>query len=333
MLRDGIVLPGIVRAGKTVAITAAAPYSTLIVTKIPIKSGQKVSPGHVIAQLDGRPVFLLRGHLPAYRDLRVGDTGPDVSQLQAALISLGFSDYDESGYFGASTALALELLFQHFGYPVPLYRPRATKGPGNPTGIRPPPEVYLPMSDVCFIPSASAIVISATKAGARLSAGEDVAQLATGPPYVAGLLSAHQVGLARTGSGALIRLSNGRVTDGVLATIASIPAGRSASQPEFPVTVTTAKALPEQLIGTTVRLTLLAAVTSGPVLTVPVTAIYSADVRQSKAAASYVVRLTGRRSAKVPVFTGPSAGGFVAIQPSSPGALVPGDHVLIGTGR
>ena len=344
VLRDGVVLPGVVQAGKTVTVAAAAPYRTVIVTKMPVKPGQKVSPGHVIAQVDGRPVILLRGKLPAYRDLRVGDTGPDVTQLQAALTGLGYSDYDESGYFGASTALAVETLFDHFGYRVPLYTPRARKSPANPTGIRPPPEVYLPMSDVCFIPTASAIVVGATKAGNSLAAGQPVVRLATGPPYVTGLLSAHQVALARTGSAARIRAGNRRSTAGVLTGIAAIPAGPRSAQPRFPVTVTTDKALPESLIGTTVRLTLWSTISSEPVLSVPVTAVFSGQPASSarsadqtssktKAPASYVVVVANRRTRRVPVFTGQSAGGFIAIQPVTAGAVEPGDQVLIGTGQ
>jgi membrane fusion protein, multidrug efflux system len=343
VLRDGFVLPGVVEAGKTVTVAAAAPYRTVVVTKMPVKAGQKISPGHVIAQLDGRPVILLRGKLPAYRDLRVGDTGPDVTQLQAALTSLGYSDFDERGYFGPSTALAVETLFEHFGYRVPLYTPRARKSRANPTGIKPPPEVYLPMSDVCFIPTASAIVITTTKAGSSLAAGQAVTRLATGPPYVTGVLSAHQVALARTGSAARIRAGNRRrSTDGVLTAIAAIPAGPRSAQPQFPVTITTDKALPENLIGTTVRLTLWSTVTTEPVLSVPVTAVFSGQpakpassadqTSRSKTPASYVVVVAHRRTLRVPVFTGQSADGFIAIQPATAGAVAAGDQVLIGTG-
>ena len=51
--------------------------------------------GHVLYRVDGTPVLLLRGAVPAYRDLAEGATadavtGADVRQLNAALVALGY---------------------------------------------------------------------------------------------------------------------------------------------------------------------------------------------------------------------------------------------------
>ena len=110
---------------------ASAPYSTVTVTRLPVKAGDRVRPGRVIAEIDGRPILLLRGRLPAYRDLHEGDHGPDVTQLQRALESLGYADFDPPGDFGQSTALALLLFYRHLGYEAPVYHRRAA-GPGVP---------------------------------------------------------------------------------------------------------------------------------------------------------------------------------------------------------
>jgi hypothetical protein len=346
MLRNGIVVPGTVRPGHTVAVTAAAPYTAVIVTKMPVKLGHRVWPGHVIAQIDGRPILLLRGKLPPYRDLRQGETGPDVTQLQTALIGVGYADYDPAGYFGPSTALAVRLLYQHLGYSPPLYRPKAPKHRHH--GTHPPrpqrPRVYLPMNEVIYIPTASALVVAVNaKAGTTVSPGQVVLRLATGHPYVTGMLSARQAALARIGSAAQIRLANPHIADtGTVTGLGAIPAYAShgSGRIEYPVDVTVHRPLPEGLIGTTVRLTVWSAVTRTPVLTVPLAAVFRSPPGKPRKAgrapvpATYVTTLAADgRSRRIPVLTGPAAGGFVAVQPARPAALQPGDHVVIGVGR
>ena len=324
-LSDDIVLPGVVHAGRTVDVTASAPYPRVVVTKMPARLGGRVWPGHVIAEIDGRPIVVLRGTLPAYRDLRVGDSGPDVAQLQAALNKLGYLDNDPPGSFGLGTADALGLLYGHVGYPAPTYRPPATKHVKLP-----PPTPYLPMREVSYIPAASALVVSAAaRTGSQVAAGQVVLRLAVGKPDVTGVLSAQQASRTSTGVRARIALSN-TIMAGVIARISTIPAFATpgAGPPEYPVVVTSDRPLPQRLIGSAVRLTLLMPVTGGPVLTVPVTAVFS----RGPSAFVVLVAASGRRT-QVPVTTGPAAGGFVAVQPATSGILDPGDDVLIGVGR
>ncbi len=340
MLRDAIVLPGTVRAGKTIAVLATAPYQTVIVTKMLARRGSRVTPGHVLDEVDGRPVVLLRGKLPAYRDLRVGDTGPDVAELQSALTGLGYSDYDSSGVFGAGTEVAIELLYDHLGYRTPLFTPKAKKGE-----LPPVPQVYLPMDEVSYIPAASALVTSiSARTGTTLRQGQVVLGLAVGNPYVTGLLSAHQATQARDGVGVRIGSANPSLTTaGTVTRISAIPAkGTSTGPPGYAFTVTTRHRLPQGIIGRTVRLTLLVPVTSGPGLTAPLSAVFSGPATQpgqsgqsgqsSSSAYVIVVGATGRQR-RVDVLTGPSAQGYVAIQPVKAGTLIPGDRVLIGVGR
>jgi peptidoglycan hydrolase-like protein with peptidoglycan-binding domain len=341
VLRNAIVLAGTVRAGHTVTVTASAPYPTLIVTSMLARLGHRVWPGHVIVQVDGRPVLLLEGRLPAYRNLREGDAGPDVAQLQAALAGLGLGDYDPAGYFGPGTALAVQLLYQRLGYQPPLYRPPAKKH--QPPGVpRPLPQVYLPMNEVSYIPTASALVIGVdAKAGTAVSPGQVVLRLATGHPYVTGMLTGHQATLARTGSAAQVALASPRIADaGVVTSISAVPAYAShgAGRIVYPVDVAMDRPLPEDLVGSTVRLTLWSTVTDGPALTVPLAAVFAAAPstsgpagRSAKPPKPYVTRITADgRPDRVPVDTGAMAGGFVTVQPTRPGALRPGDLVLIG---
>src|SRR5215470_5053057 len=84
VLREAITVQGVVRSSRRITVLGRAPYATVTLTRMPVKPGDRVQPGQVIAEIDGRPVIVLRGRLPAYRDLHEGDNGPDVSQLQGA---------------------------------------------------------------------------------------------------------------------------------------------------------------------------------------------------------------------------------------------------------
>ena len=334
VLRDPITASGIVRSARTVTVTASAPYSAVTVTRMPVRVGERVRPGRVIAEVDGRPILLLSGRLPAYRDLRQGDSGPDVSQLQADLERLGYADYDPPGYFGQSTSLALLLLYRHLGYQAPRYRPpRAAPGkgaPGRPAPGTRLPDVYLPMSEVAYIPSRSALVVAVDARVGTVAGNGPLLSLATGSPYVTGHLSARQASLARRGTPARIAAAVPRAAAaGRVTRVGTLPAVGGPPPGGFGVWVRTSRALPQRLVGARVRLTLLPAVTAGPVLSVPATAIFAA---RSGAGGHVVVLARGRRR-RVAVAVGPDAGGLVAVQPLTAGALRPGDRVLIGLRR
>ena len=157
-------------------------------------------------------------------------------------------------------------------------------------------------------------------------------ELATGDPYVTAMLSVREAAEASKGSAARIASASPALSDpGVVAKISPIPA--YASKVEYPVDVTTRARLPQTMIGRTVRLTLWSSVTSEPVLTVPITAVFLTTPAKAKGNISqkatrsrpvkpvpYVTVIAARgRSRRIAVATGPS--------------IEPGAHVLIGTGR
>lgn len=347
VLRNAIAVQGTVRAARTVKVMGSAPFATVTVTRLPVKVGDRVRPGRVIAEIDGRPILLLRGRLPAYRDLHEGDHGPDVTQLQRALESLGYADYDPPGEFMRSTALALLLFYRHLGYQAPIHHAATAPGapaPSPPAGSpRHPiatrrtatdlviPSAYLPMSEVTFIPTRSALVVSVgTRVGGVVTAAP-VLTLATGNPYVTAELSQHQAAQVRRGMPATIVSATPPLTAAAIVTrIGSLPAVGSPPVSGFPVRVKSRRPLPQNLIGARVRLTIEAAVTSRPVLTVPLAAIVAAGHGRP----THVVKvMAGQRRVRVAIFTGAKAGGLVAVQPVQPGKLQPGDRVLIGIGR
>lgn len=80
----------------------------------------------MVAEVSGRPVIALKGRVAAYRDLKPGSKGDDVTQLQRALADLGYgSGSDSTGTFGTGTQDAVERLYADLGYDP---RPASTGG-------------------------------------------------------------------------------------------------------------------------------------------------------------------------------------------------------------
>ncbi len=89
----------------SIAPSTLKPSPGLIAT-LPIRNAQ-LREGDVILTASGRPVFLLRGQAPAYRDLAPGISGDDVLQLEQALERLGYSPGAVDGVYDQRTADAV----------------------------------------------------------------------------------------------------------------------------------------------------------------------------------------------------------------------------------
>ncbi|MFF0290220.1 peptidoglycan-binding protein [Streptomyces sp. NPDC005262] len=119
-LRDSVIVRGTVKAAQSVDVAPAvggAGIGSPVVTKLPVKAGQELRPGQLLLEVSGRPVFVLKGKLPVYRDLKPGAEGDDVAQLQSSLADLGYSTSgDGNGYFGPRTKTALSAFYESVGY-------------------------------------------------------------------------------------------------------------------------------------------------------------------------------------------------------------------------
>jgi hypothetical protein len=81
-----------------------------------VEQGDTLDEGDVAIEVVGRPVFLLAGEIPMYRDLRPGATGVDVLQLEEALERLGLFDGTPDELWGEETGAALAALYEAAGY-------------------------------------------------------------------------------------------------------------------------------------------------------------------------------------------------------------------------
>lgn len=95
---------------------SSAGDSTPIVTRLPLAPGDPLTEGDVIVEVSGRPVIALAGQLPVFRNLTPGIEGPDVAQLEAALVRLGYDPGEADGVYSTDTEAAVDAFYRELGY-------------------------------------------------------------------------------------------------------------------------------------------------------------------------------------------------------------------------
>jgi peptidoglycan hydrolase-like protein with peptidoglycan-binding domain len=265
-------------------------------------------------------VFVFEGTYPAYRDLAPGESGPDVAQLQSNLQVLGYSTgADASGVFGAGTSAAVAAFYKNLGYTAP----PATGGPKSHGAM-------VPLSEFFFVPTFPASVAGL---GAHVggTASGTLVTLSMGRPGIKGQLNPADAGLVRPGMSVTITDPvTGRSRPGTVASISSRAKtkGSISGGIYLPMKIDPNRPLPASMVGQNLSLTISAAQSSGPVLTVPEAAVFaSAD------GGTYVSKVTGPHSQeKVAVRVGITGGGLVQVTPRQAGALTAGTVVVTGQG-
>lgn len=118
VLGSSIVTRGTARFGVpqpvSVAPSTLKPTAGLITT-LPARN-TAVAEGGVLLTASGRPVFVLQGELPAYRDMVPGVQGDDVRQLERALARLGFDPGPLDGLYDAQTGVAVARWYKARGW-------------------------------------------------------------------------------------------------------------------------------------------------------------------------------------------------------------------------
>lgn len=118
VLSSNIVARGTVRFGLPQSISIA-PTSLKaqpgLITTLPQRNTQLME-GGVMLTASGRPVSVLQGKLPAYRDLIPGISGEDVRQLQRALKRLGFYQGPVEGSYDEVTGASVAAWYKSRGW-------------------------------------------------------------------------------------------------------------------------------------------------------------------------------------------------------------------------
>jgi len=334
--------------------TGAGSSGPVYISRLDVTAGQTISNGEQLAEIDGEPLFALAGRVPAWRDIIPGESGPDVTEMQKALASLGYyQGGDTPGFFGTATQDAVSLYYEHLGY-----TPPATGG--------------VPMADVIFLPSMPAKVIAVNGAKGQqpgqpfleIAARGSLALTGELPPayaaqvkpglkvkifdevtgiHAAGTIADVGTATTVTPMGAIVNVGGGSASVGSAGSTGSGSTGTAGSSnsgsaanssggapnpgatPFIPLAVQPSKPLPATLNGENVLVTVETGQTEGPVLTVPVAAIVTTG-----SGTSYVTVAGAQgKQTQVPVTPGISENGYVQVTSVTAGKLAAGDSVVV----
>ncbi|MFG2001548.1 peptidoglycan-binding protein [Spirillospora sp. NPDC048911] len=175
------------------------------ITRLPAV-GQVIRQGRVLYRVDGKPVILLRGAVPVYRDLSQGSKGADVRQLNASLVALGYATKAEidpgSDYFGTATYYALRKLQDKAGL--------------TETGV-------LARGQAVFVPETALRItkISAVRGGAA-ARGAVVLRASSTRRQITISLHAGRQGEVAAGDKVTISLPSGKSTPGVVSSVGKV---------------------------------------------------------------------------------------------------------------
>jgi peptidoglycan hydrolase-like protein with peptidoglycan-binding domain len=118
VLSADVVTRGSVRFGLPQPISIVP--STLkagagLIATVPVRN-TAFEEGSVLLTASGRPVFLLQGAVPAYRDMVPDISGGDVRQLEEALVRLGFDPGPVDGIYDQQTSAAVAAWYKSKGW-------------------------------------------------------------------------------------------------------------------------------------------------------------------------------------------------------------------------
>lgn len=197
----------------------------------------------------------------------------------------------------------------------------------------------VPQGEVVFVPTLPARVrtavaslgpVSSTStAGTGTNASTaQLVKLSAGTLVVSMNLQVSKHGLVRVGQPAELLDEQANTTyPASITAVADTPITGADGQTGYPAEITPDQPLPPSLTGANLRVTITAAATATETLVVPLAAISSA----ADGTTSVSVLIDGDEDPTlVPVATGLSADGFVAVEPIDPDALSVGDRVVVG---
>ena len=172
--------------------------------------------GQRIYDVSGAPVVLLYGNIPAYRDLSGGMYGADVTELNTALVKLGYTTAAALGpkagwdYYSGETAYAVEQLQAKLGL--------------TETGT-------LSLGEAVFLPGPALITGwgTTTVVGSPATPGTVLLTASSTTPVVTIDLDAGQQSEVKVGDPVSVTLPDGSITQGVISQISRVASPSSSS--------------------------------------------------------------------------------------------------------
>lgn len=271
-----------------------------VITALPAV-GSVIDRGGEVAEVDGRPVSLLFGDRPAWRDLQADmSDGPDVEQLEANLVAMGYGTAAALGpneTWSQATTDAVKRWQRALGV--------------DDSGV-------VALGDVVFEPGA--VRVNAQNGSVGAQAGGPLLKVTDTTRLVDASLDASQQTLVKPGDKVDVVLPDSSTTAGTIYSVGAVAsAGQNGSDPTIPLTI----ALDDQSAGAGLdQAPVTVKITSGraaDALAVPVTALLAL------AEGGYAVeKVTGATSTLVGVETGVFADGWVQVT----GDVHEGDEVV-----
>jgi len=299
-----------------------------VVTSLP-RVGSEIEEGDVVLTISGRPVFVLEGAQPSYRDLGPGMVGQDVRQLEEALERIGFDPGPVDTSFDAGTEAALRALYDRHGFQ-PVVATEAELAAARPLeaelveGSRAGAGIQLPADEVVFVPS-TPLRISALPAAVGEEPSGPLVTVTSSDVVVDGFVPVEEASLIRKGAEVLIDEPDlGITATGTVSVVADRPGTHGADGFHVFFRVAVEGEPPPGVIGSSLRLTIPITSTGAEELTVPLSAVSLGPDGGSR-----VQRAVGDGYEVVPVRTGLSADGYVTVTPLD-GVLAEGDLVVVG---
>ncbi len=171
-----------------------------------------VRQGQVLYRVNDSPVVLLYGATPAYRTLSPGMTGPDVAELNADLVALGYTTPTQlsptSSAYGSATTIAVQKLQAAVGL--------------SRTGT-------LTLGQAVFEPTAIRLTAVSVLLGGSTQAGQMVMQGTSTRRQVQVALDATQQTDMAVGDKVSITLPDNKITPGVVTSVGTVATCASSS--------------------------------------------------------------------------------------------------------
>jgi peptidoglycan hydrolase-like protein with peptidoglycan-binding domain len=230
------------------------------ITRLP-DQGEIIARGDELYRVNERPVTLLLGTIPMYRDLAPGNSGPDVRQLEANLQKLGYAGFAADNQYSSSTATAVRTWQGDIGADV--------------TGV-------VSRSNVVFMPERGLVDSLHVDVGTAVSPGTPILDI-TGTDQVVSLeVEVDDRDLVEVDTEVTVTLPDGTDVAGTVTSLnvveAEPPPGTAEgaapadAEPVAEVEVTLAKTGPKEFIGAPVDV-IVDVDERADVLTVPVNAL------------------------------------------------------------
>lgn len=291
------------------------------------KTGDTIRPCSSPLAVNDRPIVVLAGSVPLFRDLAPGAQGSDVAQLQKGLRGCGRRITDSTGVLGPSTLAAWNAVARGGAT-------SGTEGKDSSIGWR----------QVVLVPPAlTKVLISevSAAAGGVVAATAPLMKLTAGDPIAVGGVDVRSAATLKQGQQLSVVLSSGAKTQGVVRSITAashVSSGGSPSDPstelagdgrQDPAAVVSGQSRVEIAFtkpppdDPPVSATVVVATSPASSLSVPLAAVSSCEE-------SACVRvIEGDQRCSVPVATGLSSARTVVVKPSGSEPLEVGDVVLV----